>query len=499
MPCLKRLKRLIPPCVVLVLCALGALLPAAPSTGTAPAAPAAPPASRGAIPQASNNELQQLARRAGEALRAKRYDEAETVYLQILKLVPDGVNSLYNMACVQALKGNEDSALDYLEQAFKAGYSNFNHMQRDKDLESLRELPRYKGLLEKKEEFYKLAGQRTLAKLKNRFGEGYLYAVDDENKLIFATNSDQPTLELLKRSLLKQARSQWQTVFENKPEEYIAVILPTGADYKKMQPNPSIKGVYYHESRTLISESMGTVMTHEFTHAMHCGDISRLGQSHPVWLMEGMAVLFESASYEGEMLVPRDNWRFPSVQGAVKRGRHVPLDRMCKMPQPEFMKQAGLLYGQAGCVMMYFHDQKLLKKFFKTYKETYAKDKSGILAMETVCGKKITQIESDWKAWVLKRSVPLVGRGQDTGALGATFAQAEEGVRVERLVPDGAADKAGVEVGDIVLAIDGQEPKDTNSAIAMLKNFRVGELIKLKVHRGEDITQEIEVKLGARK
>lgn len=55
---------------------------------------------------------------------------------------------LYNEACVEAGRGNKDRAVAALGESLDAGWSNLDHLQTDTDLDSLRELPAYKKLLE---------------------------------------------------------------------------------------------------------------------------------------------------------------------------------------------------------------------------------------------------------------------------------------------------------------------------------------------------------------
>ena len=54
---------------------------------------------------------------------------------------------LYNVACLYALEGMTDAALDCLEQALRAGFGHADWITHDPDLESLRALPRFQALL----------------------------------------------------------------------------------------------------------------------------------------------------------------------------------------------------------------------------------------------------------------------------------------------------------------------------------------------------------------
>lgn len=55
----------------------------------------------------------------------------------------------YNLACAHALSGEPDRALDYVEKAIEAGLKNRRQYESDADLASLRELPRFKELMQR--------------------------------------------------------------------------------------------------------------------------------------------------------------------------------------------------------------------------------------------------------------------------------------------------------------------------------------------------------------
>jgi hypothetical protein len=58
-----------------------------------------------------------------------------------------GAISAYNVACGYALAGSKEEAIDWLEYSVKAGYSDFDHLRKDADLDGLRNEKRYKKLL----------------------------------------------------------------------------------------------------------------------------------------------------------------------------------------------------------------------------------------------------------------------------------------------------------------------------------------------------------------
>jgi len=74
-------------------------------------------------------------------------EAARTLLLQQLSMIPTHHIPLYNLACVEALLGDVDSALHYLEEAIQAGYRDVGHIEKDKDLDGLRHLEKFKALV----------------------------------------------------------------------------------------------------------------------------------------------------------------------------------------------------------------------------------------------------------------------------------------------------------------------------------------------------------------
>jgi len=82
----------------------------------------------------------------------KQYDRALEGYKKIAEAFPKsdhGKVSIYNTACVYALMGQADLALEWLEKAMLIGYRDIEIMKRDTDLDSLRGDPRFLKLLDR--------------------------------------------------------------------------------------------------------------------------------------------------------------------------------------------------------------------------------------------------------------------------------------------------------------------------------------------------------------
>ena len=463
------------------------------------AAPATRPASRPTTQQAhaDRQKLMLLTRQSIELIKASKLDEAENVLLEAIALHPSHHVNLYNMACVKALKGRSEAALDYLERAAVEGFTDFVHIEKDPDLKGLRPLSRYREFLGRADEFKKLAAERMIRWLKGEFGEGYLYEIDTQSKLIFATNTDAATLAILKQTLVRQAKSQWEDLFAGRNEQYIAIALPSAKDFRTIVRNPGVGGFYNHDNRILIAKNLGQVMTHEFTHALHNADTDALGQDHPIWIAEGIASMYEAGRWTGGKLVPSDNFRLPYIQQAARRNRLIPLAKLLTMDQKAFVGNATNAYGQAGSLMLYLHEKGMLRRFYDTYKAGFEKDQTGKAALEQVTGQKLPEIEKAWKAWMLSRKGPPTHTGESGPILGIRFTEANDGLKVESVIAKGPAGRAGIKAGDIVVGVDEMDVRDTFSLIPLLSTKQVGDEVTVKLRRGQEY-MEVGVTLAAR-
>ena len=66
---------------------------------------------------------------------------------KLVKLQPENATAHYNLACSLALSKRKSDALRELRQAVKLGYTDFDWMQQDPDLEALKHHPEFQSLL----------------------------------------------------------------------------------------------------------------------------------------------------------------------------------------------------------------------------------------------------------------------------------------------------------------------------------------------------------------
>jgi tetratricopeptide (TPR) repeat protein len=77
------------------------------------------------------------------AYKAKRYDEAEALLREGLELYPENASLLYDLACLDALQGRSDEALEHLRTAVEAQPKFKEYAATDDDLASIRDDPRF--------------------------------------------------------------------------------------------------------------------------------------------------------------------------------------------------------------------------------------------------------------------------------------------------------------------------------------------------------------------
>ena len=333
---------------------------------------------------------------------------------------------------------------------------------------------------------------KILSALKERFGEGFICEIDHDSKQVFATDIDRRTLSELRASLSRYAAAQWKTLFDNTFEQYVTIVIPRQA---KNLP-PGIGGVYNPYLKQLTARSIGMVLTHEFTHALHFADQEARGQRHPIWIAEGLATLFESSATAGGAVTPLPNRRGNSVKYLAQRKRTIAWRDFVKLSHREFMAKPATAYPQARYMLMYLYEKGLLKEWYDTYTAMYAADRSGARALEKVLSKPLGEAEADWLAWVA--AIPAVPSRlvPKQAYIGVQLARQFDGLRILHVVPGSAADKAGLKAGDILAKVDGRRMVEVSELLRTVSSHEVGETLEIEFRRGTTYTT-VTATLGA--
>jgi len=86
---------------------------------------------------------------AGALMRLGQRDQALERARRALAIDPEDAGVLYNVACVYALAGSSEEALDHLDKAIQNGVAHREWLENDSDLDSIRGEPRFQALLRK--------------------------------------------------------------------------------------------------------------------------------------------------------------------------------------------------------------------------------------------------------------------------------------------------------------------------------------------------------------
>jgi tetratricopeptide (TPR) repeat protein len=78
-----------------------------------------------------------------------RAEEATKRVEQSMLMDPDAADAHYNAACYFALEGNSERALDCLERAIDCGFNTREWIEHDTDIDSLRQIDRYKAIMKR--------------------------------------------------------------------------------------------------------------------------------------------------------------------------------------------------------------------------------------------------------------------------------------------------------------------------------------------------------------
>ncbi len=91
---------------------------------------------------------------------------------------------------------------------------------------------------------------------------------------------------------------------------------------------------------------------------------------------------------------------------------------------------------------------------------------------------------------------PTTGRRVRIGTV-PDFAFPGPGVKIDSVAPGSPAEKAGLQAGDVLLSIDGQETTDLRTYSNILETLEAGQVVNVTVRRGDE-EMAVEVTIEAR-
>ncbi|MFC1582599.1 PDZ domain-containing protein [Planctomycetota bacterium] len=445
--------------------------------------------------------LNKLHLKAQTHWRKNEGEKALDVYERILKAYPQDSHALYNTACQYALAKRPKKALRYLRNSIEWGFIDFGHIEKDTDLDGLRELDGYKEVMDNRSLFILQSQSNTVHGLRQQLmAQGVWiddYDIDNDpgRMLTFIYSMPARDFKTIKSELAAYAAAQWKHLFTHKPGSPLYVVILSRQDTRKVLKG--IGGVFFPRANMLLCGASGhmalmgsNVIRHEFTHALHYGDMARWHQGHPIWMVEGLATLFESCDLIDGRPVPRHSYRLQLVRKAAQRGSHIAWKDMIRMDYLSFMRRAGLCYSQARYMMFYIHSQGKLKEFYKafTLEGSFKPEERAEQAFKQVFGKTAVKLEKDWLEWLFQQEVPKLP------FLGIEPRRGPTEVQIAKIRPGSGAQAAGLQIDDIIVNISGSIISNWDDLQEALSHKKPGETVSVTVKRGdEEVTVSVEL------
>lgn len=462
-------------------------------------------------PASEDEQIDALSRDSAAAFDRRDYAAAEEIIRRVIKLDGDNFVPWYNLACALSCQAKTEEAGPALEKAIELGFSDLGYMERDPHLAALRGTANYKKIVAGWNDILAAQSEQRIELAKKRYGPSYTYERDEKHRLAYASAFPADSFAHAKEEI-GRTLAWWET-YVSPPADaakapggpvtpWVLVALPNQRDYaafaraKYGDAWQRIGGVYSHDSKTLVAKDMGSTLRHEFWHVLHWRDMDRLGQRHPIWIMEGLCSLFEDVEVSGGVPRPLPSYRTNQAGQLARTGKMTPWEVMFKLDQKKFIGTRPLaFYGQSRSIFMWLYEEGKLKEWYTAYTGSYKEDPTGLKAFEIAFGKPAKQVERDFKAWM--RSFPIVEEDFPAGSavlpFGVDPVGAGDGLQVAQSdVLERAAGKpgagrsrsGGIMPRDVVLSIDAKPVREFADLVRVLGDYAPGTEVKVTYRRG---------------
>jgi hypothetical protein len=158
-------------------------------------------------------------------------------------------------------------------------------------------------------------------------------------------------------------------------------------------------GFYLSDKKCLlmnISTGTGT-LAHELVHPFVEADFP----AAPPWFNEGFASLYEQSIWTEGAMRGLVNWRLPGLQKAIREGKCPSLTGLMKDASHNFYSDdSGVKYALARHLCLYLQENSRLQPFYRSYRDGFSADPTGIRMLEAVTGKKTGLVEKELLAWI---------------------------------------------------------------------------------------------------
>jgi len=131
---------------------------------------------------------------------------------------------------------------------------------------------------------------------------------------------------------------------------------------------------------------------HEITHRFIRSDFP----GAPSWFDEGFASLNEKATFKNGNLIGEFSYRIIPLRRAINENTYTGLKHLMETnDEVLYGKRTSYYYAQSRYLLMYLQEKGLLEKYYKTFRDSYNEDNTGISQLEDVTGKSLKTLDSE--------------------------------------------------------------------------------------------------------
>ncbi len=400
----------------------------------------------------------------------------------------DDVALMMAKASVLARLDEPEEAINWIILTLETGIEA-EIMEVDPDLAELMKTRRVREAIAGDDNQDSTARQEMRAWREKHSEQRYRPDIDPKRNLLMLTSLGDESHELMRRELSRMGDWLTENLFGSYPDEEVLLVLVDPVDSPRVFTQENVAGFYEHRRRRLVSQGTGFTLRHEYVHALHYGDMERREQLHAFWILEGLATLFEYFEFD-----QRGSIRFL----ACDRGEQVQRLRgssslirwrdLFRMSQMNFVAKGRNSYAQVRSIFLFLAEENKLEAWYREYVDRFEEDKTGELAFERVFNESIERVERRWREWL--RAQPRrpyeLRDGQPALGIEPRPEAGYDGVEVLRVLRDSPADHAGLQRGDVVIAIDGHATPGFLDLRYRLLRHRSGERLEVRFRRGEE-------------
>jgi hypothetical protein len=246
----------------------------------------------------------------------------------------------------------------------------------------------------------------AINRLKRSLTEDFI--VIGRSYFVIASNLTQSeTDKIVDNTIDRAVDCFYNDYFSAKPTELTTIFLfkdDNSYRYwaKKLYGDDDLSRFGYYkpsEKTMLMNINTGTgTLVHEMTHALVRYDFPDI----PSWFNEGLGSLYERCSLNDNQILGYVNWRLPALQDAINDKSYTSLDKLTKTDYEVFYgDRSDVNYSQARYLCMYLQEKRILKDYYRLFRDSYKNDNTGKTQLEKITGKTIANLDEDYVKWVM--------------------------------------------------------------------------------------------------